>query len=129
VTHSAKPPAETGSTGKAVKVAVGAATPLNPPESPQAGDTPGEPVAAAVLTDPDAQAGSGSSVLPLLVVIAVGLILGYACFRLWRLHQRRRLEALWHQRDAAWEAVVRQIEIERGLGASEPAAGRQKIDV
>jgi hypothetical protein len=128
VAHSPKPPAEPVGNGKADRVGVGTATALTHSESPR-NDTSGKPVAAAAFVDPAAQGGSGSSPLPLVVLILAGLVLSYAALRLWRLHQRRRLEALWHRRDADWEAVVHQIEIERGLSASKPSAERQKIDV
>jgi hypothetical protein len=126
-----QPPATAASTGRAAKVAVGAATPLTAPKSPQRGEaSSGTPVAAAAFTRTGDQAASSSYALPLLGVLALGLILGYAGVRLWRRHQRRRLEALRHERAVAWEEVIREIKMKKTLAASEPSAGRwQQIDV
>ena len=74
-------------------------------------------MAAATLTDPGDQSAPGSSAVRWLVVIALGLGLGYAGFRLWRRRQQRKLEALWEQDR---EGMIRQIERERALRASNP---------
>jgi len=129
--HATKPPAPAKADGRAgaVEVAVGAGTPLASPKPPQASDVAGAPVAAAALTDPGGQASSDSFALLPLVVILLGLVLTYAGIRLWRLHERRRLDALWYQRDVTWEAAVRQIETKQARRVSKPSARKQKIDV
>lgn len=84
---------------------------------------------AAAFTGTGDQAASSSYALPLLGVLALGLALGYAGVRLWRRHQRRRVEAVRHERAVAWEEVIRQIKMKQALAASEPSAGRlQQID-
>jgi hypothetical protein len=131
----AQPPAEGDSTGPAVDLGVATATSLASPKPPQSGDVSETPATAAAFTDSGDRSGSGSYALPLLLLIVAGLILGYACVRLWRRHQRRRLEDLRRRRDATWETVVHQIKMDRQLAASEelaalqPSAERQTIDV
>jgi NhaP-type Na+/H+ or K+/H+ antiporter len=85
---------------------------------------------AAAFTRTGDQAASSSYALPLLGVLALGLALGYAGVRLWRRHQRRRVEAVRQERAVAWEEVVRRIKMKQALAASEPGARRlQQIDV
>ncbi len=122
--RSVEPPAPAARTSKAVKVAVGAATPLAFSKSSPGDEVrSGTPVAATV-TGPGDHAASGSYALPLLIIIVLGL-LGYAGVRLWRRrHKRRQREALWQRQDAAWEAAIRQIETERAHEASKPNAKR-----
>jgi hypothetical protein len=127
---SKSPPAGPAGPNKAVEVAVDTADPVVRSEPPRADNVPGEPVAADASTDSGTQASSDSSALPLLVVILVGLALGYVGVRLWRIHQRRRIEALKRQRSTRWRAVVRQIETERTPPAAPKlSAERQKVDV
>jgi hypothetical protein len=125
-----EPPAPAG-TGRDVELAVGAAAPLALSKSSQGrGDrSSGTHVAGVELSGPGDQAASGSYVLPLLAIVALGL-LGYAGVRLHHHYRRRQLEAVKRQRADTWKAVVRQIETRRALGALEPNAERlQKIDV
>jgi hypothetical protein len=132
---SVEPPATASTTGKAVSVAVGAATPValaatpvSPSESPQGGSIGSAPLAAAApFTNPRDQVASNFDALPLLVGIVLGLILVYAGVRRWR---RRQLEALWRRQDAEWEAVVRRVELERAPGASKPSPERlRRVEV
>jgi hypothetical protein len=129
VTAAASPTAHAA--GRAVNVAVGAATPLALPKpSPARQVTAGTPAAAATLTDPGSRAASGSFAVPLLALVLLGLILCFAGVRLWRQRERRRLRARWQRQDAAWEEAIRQIEMEQSPGASGPNAEQlQRIDV
>jgi hypothetical protein len=112
-------------TGSAVAGAVGAAVPLSHPESPQV-DNASAPPAVPPRADSGDQAASGSSpALPLLAVIVVGLILGFAFVRLKRHRERRRLEALWHQQDVAWEAALRRAGPGEAPAISTPSAKRK----
>jgi uncharacterized protein HemX len=129
------PPADAGSPDRTAKVSVGTSAPLASPKPPQGGDASETPATAAAFTDSGDRSGSGSYALLLLVVIVVGLVLGYACVRMWRRRQRRRVEVLKRQRDATWGAVVHQIKMDRQLAASQEhvvprtSAERQTIDV
>jgi hypothetical protein len=113
---SVGPPPPT--TGKAVRVAVGAAAPVTLPESPPRRVNLALPVTAAASPDSGDRGGSGSYVLPVLVVLVLGLILGFACVRLGRRRRQRQLEVLWRQQDAEWEAALRRVKLEPVLGAS-----------
>jgi hypothetical protein len=116
---------------RAVDVAVGTAMPRGHSGSPQAdgvGSAP--PVAAAPFANPGDQAASGSPVLPLLAVIVLGLVLGYAFVRLRRHRQRQRLEALWRQQNAEWEAALRGADLRQAPPASKLSANPlQQINV
>jgi hypothetical protein len=111
-THSAAPTPPAAGADKANDVAVGAATPLSSSKSAQNDGIKYTPSVAALFTDSGDQAASGSYVLPLLVMLALGLvILGFTGVRLWRRRKRQRLEAVWRQQDAAWEAAIRRVEL------------------
>jgi hypothetical protein len=127
--HPVKPPVETDSTEEAAKVAVGTAAPLASPEPRQSSDVSETPTTTAAFTDSGDQAGSGSDAMSLLLVVLASLVLGYAAVRLWRRHERRRVEDLKRQRDATWEAVVGQIKADRQLAASQaPAPSRTSAE-
>lgn len=120
--HTVQPTAAAKPSGVA-KVAVGAATSLGRSASFQGDHTSFVPAAAVVpLGDSGDRASTSSYGLPLLVIVVLGLILGFAGVRLRRHHRRRRLEALWREQDAAWEAALRRAELEQASGASEPSA-------
>jgi hypothetical protein len=123
VVHPVQPTATATRPSKPVKVAVGAATSLGHSASFQADHTSSAPPAtAAPLEDSGDHASTSSYALPLLVIIVLGLILGFAGVRL-RHHRRRgRLEALWREQDAAWETALRRAELGQASGASEPSA-------
>lgn len=131
--HSVQPRATAtpARASRPVDVAVGAAISLGHSASPQGGGiSSAPPAAAASFTDSDDRASTSSYALPLLVIIVLGLILGFAGVRLRRRHRRRQLEALWRKQDAAWEAALRQAELGQVSGASEPSAQRlQRINV
>ncbi|MET0305544.1 MAG: hypothetical protein ABW196_04860 [Solirubrobacterales bacterium] len=79
--------------------------------------------AAASFTESGDDASQGSYALPLLLVIlGLAAILGYAYVRLRRHRQRQRLEALWREQDAVWEAALRRAELGQVAGDSEPSA-------
>jgi len=125
--HSVQPTA-TATPAKAsrpVDMAVGAATSLGRSASPQ-GDGIGSapPAAVASFGDSGDRASTSSYALPLLVIVVLGLILGFAGVRLRHHRRRRRLEALWREQDAAWEAALRRAEQGQASGASEPSAQR-----
>lgn len=103
--------------------AVGAAISVGHAAHPQ-GDGIGTapPAAVASFTGSGDRASTGSYALPLLVIIVLGLILGFAGLRLRRRRRRRRLEALWREQDAEWEAALRRAELGQMSGASEPSA-------
>jgi hypothetical protein len=110
---------ESPPTGKAVRVAVSAAAPVALPESPQSeGVDSVLPATAAPFADSGDRGASSSYVLPVLLLFALGLILGFACIRLGRRRRRRQLEALWRRQDAEWEAALR-----RGRVKPQPALG------
>ena len=69
---------------------------------------------AAAGAESSDQSGSSSYALPLLIFIVIGLIAGNACFRLWRRQQLRQEQADWRRQETRWDAVVRQVETERG---------------
>ena len=128
--HSVQPTA-TATPAKASRpadVAVGAATALGHSASPQ-GDGIGSapPAAAASSGGSGDRASTGSSstgsyVLPLLVIVVLCLILGFAGVSLRRRHSRRQLEALWREQDAEWQEALRRAELGQGSGASEQSA-------
>lgn len=127
--RSVDSPATPAGTGRDVELAVGGAAALALSRSPRDDSSSGSHVAGVTLSGPGDEEASGSYVLPLLVVVVLAL-LGYAGLRLWHRHQKRRLEAIKRRRADTWEAVVRQIETRRAIGALEPSAERlQKIDV
>ncbi|HEU4393833.1 MAG TPA: hypothetical protein VFR04_09410 [Solirubrobacterales bacterium] len=126
-TRSVEPAAPPIDAGRAVEVAVGAAAPLAHAESSQRSSSATPP--AAAFTGPADQGGSNSYLLPLLAILALGL-LGFAGVRLRHLHERRRLEALRRRQEVAWKASLRQIEVKRAIGALKPSGERlQKLDV
>jgi len=120
--HAATPTATAASSSRDLDAAVGAATPLSLSKAPQGGGIASAPPAAAVFRGPGDQAASGSLALPLLVMLVLGLILGFACVRLWRRRQRRQLEALWRQQAAVWEAAIRRVGPGATQGVSKPSA-------
>ncbi len=122
--HSTEPPAPAPNTSRVAHLAVGAATPLAFSKTPQNGDAGlGAELANATFTDRGSQGDSGSLVLPLLIVAVLGFAFAYLAVYLRRQRRRQRQAALWAERDATWEAVVRQIEMERLFGSSESSAG------
>lgn len=120
--HSVQP--EETETSSAVDVGVGAATLLGHSASPRGGEiSSAPPAAAASLTGSGDRAPMSSYALPLLtIVIMLGLILGFMGVRLRRRRERRRLEALWREQDAVWEAALRRAELGQVGGGSEPSA-------
>jgi hypothetical protein len=114
-----------------VKVAVGGATSLGHSASLQGDGISSAPsVAAASFTGSGDPVSMSSYALPLLVIIVLGLILGFAGVRLGRHRRRRRLEALWREQDAVWEAALHRAKLEQAFGASEPSTQRlQRISV
>ncbi len=122
VVHTVQPTATATRPSRVVKVAVGAATSLGHSASLQSdGASSAPPVAAAPLGDSGDRASSGSYALPLLVIAMLGLILGVGGVRFRRRRQRQRLEALWRQQDAEWEAALRRANLEQASEASEPS--------
>lgn len=126
-TQSTQPTATSSSaagTNRAIDVGVNAAIPVAHSASPQGGDIDSAPQAAAASsTDPGDRASASSYALPLLlVIVALGVILGYAYVRLRRHRQRQQLEALWREQDAVWEAALRRAELGQVSGDSGPSA-------
>jgi hypothetical protein len=109
---------------RAVDVEVGAADAVAHAAPPQSGSIDSVPTAAAPpFAGPDDGASAGSYTLPLLLIILLlGVTLGYAFVRLRRHRQRQRLEALWREQDAVWEAALRRAELGQVAGDSEPSA-------
>lgn len=108
---------------RAVDAAVGAAIPVGHSAQPRVdgiGSAP--PAAAASFTGSGDRASTSSYALPLLVILVLGLILGFVGVRLRRRRQRQRLEALWREQDAVWEAALRRAELGQVAGDSEPSA-------
>jgi hypothetical protein len=128
--HTAQP-ARTARASRPVEVAVGTATSLGRSASFQGdGTSSAPPAVAASVTDSGDRGSASSYVLPLLVIVVLGLILGLAGVRLRRRRWRRRLEALWREQDLAWEAALRRAELGPVSGASGPSAQRlQRINV
>jgi hypothetical protein len=130
-TGSVPPPA---STDKAVEVALGAATPLALPKSPQGSVSPSPPVPDAPFIDSGDQATSVSDALLSLAAIVLVLGLAFAAWRfgshLWhRRAQRRYLEVRW-SREADWETFVHQIEQTQAPGVPDPSGeGLQPSEV
>jgi len=125
--HSVQPTPKTtpARASKAVDVAVGAAISLGRSASPQAdriGSAP--PATAASFGGSGDRASTSSVALPLLAIVLLGFILGFAGVRLRRRHRRRQLEALWRKQDAEWEAALSRAELGQALGASESRAER-----
>lgn len=123
--HSVQPTAKEtpARASRPVDVAVGAATSLGHSVSPQAdGIDSAPPAAAASFGGSGDRASTGSYALPLLVIVMLGLVLGFAGVRLRRRHRRRGLEALWREQDAEWETALRRAELGQASGASEPSA-------
>jgi hypothetical protein len=131
--HSVQPTAAATAAraSRPVDVAVGAATSLGRSASFQGdGTSSAPPAAAAPLGDSGDRVSTGSFALPLLVIIVLGLILGFAGVRLRRRRRQRRLEAQWREQDAAWEAALRRAELGQVSGVTEPSAQRlQRISV
>lgn len=124
--HSVQPTATAtpARASRPVDVAVGAATSLGRSASLQGdGASSAPPAAAASLGGAGDRASMSSYALPLLVIIIMlGLILGFAGARLKRRRRRRRLEARWREQDAAWEAALRRLELGQVSGVSEHSA-------
>jgi hypothetical protein len=120
--HSEQP--TTVRASKPVDVAaVGAATSLGgsaPPQSDSASPTP--PATAAPFGGSSDRASTSSPALLLLATVALGLILLFAGLRFRRHRQRGRLEALWREQDAAWEAALRRAEQAQASRSSGPSA-------
>lgn len=118
---AATPPSKASSD---VDVGLGAADAVAHTASPQGGNIDSAPTAAvAPSAHPGDGESAGSYALPLLLgVLVLGVILGYAYVRLRRRRERRRLEALWREQDAVWEAALRRAELGQVAGDSEPSA-------
>jgi hypothetical protein len=135
--HTAQPavaavqPTAAAKPSRVVEVAVGAATSLGHPASFQR-DRPSFvlPVAAATRGDSGDRASTSSFALPLLVIVVLCLIFGFAGVRLRRQRRRRRLEALWREQDAEWEAALRRCKLEQASeGLQSSAQPLQRIGV
>jgi hypothetical protein len=110
---------------RAVDVAIGEATSLGHSASAQdSGISSVPPAAAASFTDSGDGASTSSYALPLLAIIVLGLILGFAGVRFRRRRRRRRLDARLREQGAAWEAALRRAGIGQVSGAPEPRAQR-----
>jgi hypothetical protein len=123
--HSAQPKARAtpARASRPVDVGVGAATSLGRTTSAQGdGIDSATPPAAASFGGSSDRASANSYALPLLIIVVLGLIFGFAGVRLRRRRRRRQLEALWREQDAEWEAALRRAELEQASGASEPSA-------
>lgn len=108
---------------RAADVAVDAGTSVDRSAQPQGGDIDSTPPGAvASFTDSGDGASTSSYALPILTIIVLGLVLGFAGVRLRRRRRRRGLETLWRQQDAAWEAALLRAELGQASGASEPSA-------
>lgn len=109
---------------RAVDVGIGTADAVARSASPQGGEIDSAPTATAVpFAGSGDDASAGSYALPLVLgILVLGALLGYAYVRLRRHRQRRRLEALWRERDAVWEAALRRAELGQVAGDSEPSA-------
>lgn len=109
--------------GADVNAEVGAATPVAHSASSQGSDIgSAPPAAAASFTASDDGASTSSYALPLLLgILVLGLVLGFAGVRFKRRRKRRRLEALWREQDAVWEAALRRAELGQVAGDSEPS--------
>jgi hypothetical protein len=112
-------------------VAVGGAISLEHSAAPQGKDiNSAPPAAAASFVDSGDRASTNSYFLPLLAIVVLGLILGVAGTRLRRRRQRSRLEALWREQDAAWEAALLRAEPGKVSGGPEPSTQRlQQVSV
>jgi hypothetical protein len=133
-THSVQPGTTATTTAakpsSAVDVAASGAASLGHSAQPQGGGIGSVPAAAASFTDSGDRALTSSYALPLLVILMLGLILGFAGVRFRRRRQRRRLEALWREQDAVWEAALRRAELGQVAGDSEPSLqSLQQINV
>ncbi len=119
------------SASRTADATVGAAISLRHSASPRGGGIgSAPPAAAASLTGSGDRASTSSYALLLLVIIVLGLILGLAGVRLMRHRRRRRLEALWREQAATWEAALRRGGLGQASGASEPSVQRlQRIGV
>jgi hypothetical protein len=114
-------PAETAArASKLADVAVGDATSLGRSASFQGDATSAAPLTAASFGDSGDRVSTSSYALPLLVIIVLSLILGFAGVRLRRRRRRRQLEALWREQAAVWEAALRRADLEQASGAPDP---------
>ncbi len=126
--HKAQPavaqPTATPKASRPVHVAaVGTATSLGRSASSQGdGASSASPAVAAPFVDPGDRTSMSSFALPLLIVIALGLALGFAGVRFKRHRERGRLEAQWREQDAAWEAALRRAEVAQAPEVSVPSA-------
>jgi hypothetical protein len=106
-----------------VEMAVGSATSLGHSASPQGDGVSSAPPAVPVsLADSGDSSSTTSYALPLLAIVVLGVVLGFASVRLKRYRRRRQLEALWREQDAAWEAAVLRFEPGQVPGVAEPSA-------
>lgn len=122
---SAQPTATTARASRPAEVAVDGATSLGRSASSRGDATSSAPPAAAASFGGSGDRVSTSSyALPLLAIAVLGLVLGLAGVRLRRRRQRRRLEALWREQAAAWEAALRRADLGQASGAPEPSTQR-----
>jgi hypothetical protein len=121
--HSTHPAATPAGESTPVKAAVGTATPLGHSGSVKgdgAGSAP--PVPAASFGGSGDRVSTSSYALPLLAIVVLGLILGFAGVRFRRHRRRAQLEALWREQDAEWEEALRRAELVQASEASGPSA-------
>jgi hypothetical protein len=120
---SVQPTATAARASKPAAVAVGGATSLGRSVSSHGDATSSPPQAvAASFGDSGDRVSTSSYALPLLVIVALGLVLGFAGLRLRRRRRRRQLEALWREQDAAWEAALRRADLGQASGVPDPSA-------
>jgi hypothetical protein len=123
--HSVQPAATTTAArpSRPVDVSVGGAISVGHSASLRGdGISAAPPAAAASLVESSDGGSTSSFALPLLAVVALALILGFAGVRLRRRRRRSRLEALWREQDAAWEAAVLRFEPGQVSAVPEPRA-------
>jgi hypothetical protein len=118
-------PTTTATAAKAsrpVDVAIGSATSVGHSASPHGeGISSAPPAVAASFVGSGDRGTISSYALPLLIVIMLGLILGFAGVRLRRRRRRRGLEALWREQDAEWEAALLRFGLGQVSVAAEPS--------
>jgi hypothetical protein len=113
------PPAPKPKVSKPIEAEVGAATSLGRSTPPQSASAT-RPAPTAPSADSGGQ--GGSLLLPLLLIAALGLVLGFAVVRLRRHRQRAQLEVLWREQAETWEAALRRAEPVQASMATEPKA-------
>jgi hypothetical protein len=115
---------------KAVEVAVGAATAVALPKSPQSvklDSAPPAPVAPpAGSHDKGGSSSGGISLLAILLGLVLVYVVGRLGFGLWRRRTERHWQEVSLTREADWEAVLDQIEVTAASAASGPGAKRPR---